>query len=269
MAVVARKGERKWLPKGGLDALRQIALFAGCYLGYQVVRGFADGSAGTAFWNANQVIDLEQSLNIFVEPSIQAWSRGSDFLIGFADWMYVNSHYLITFSALIFMYLRRNPSFYFVRNMFLAAMGLALIGYAAYPTAPPRLMPEWGFSDTIAIATGTRVDNEKVSALLNLYAAVPSMHVCFALLIGGSMSKLVNRTWAKRLWLAYPLLVTWVVVATGNHYLFDAILGAFTAGVAWTIAKQLGKAHDGWKFTPVTETTRPPARQQALAPDEA
>lgn len=269
MAANSRTGERKLLPKGGFDALRQVALFACCYIGYQVVRGFADGSAGTAFWNANQVIDLEQSLNIFVEPSIQAWSRSSGFLIGFADWMYVNSHYLITFSTLIFIYMRRNPSFYFVRNMFLAAMGLALIGYAAYPTAPPRLMPEWGFSDTIAIATGTRVDNEKVSALLNLYAAVPSMHVCFSLMVGGSMSKLVKRKWAKRLWLCYPLLVTWVVVATGNHYLFDAILGAITAGIAWTIARQLGKVRDGWKFTPVTETTRPPARQPALATEEA
>ncbi len=269
MAANSRTGERKLLPKGALDALRQVALFASCYIAYQVVRGFADGSADTAFWNANKVIDLEHSLNIFVEPSIQAWSRGSDFLIGFADWMYVNSHYLITFSTLIFIYMRRNPSFYFVRNMFLAAMGLALIGYAAYPTAPPRLMPEWGFSDTIAIATGTRVDNEKVSALLNLYAAVPSMHVCFSLMVGGSMSKLVSRKWAKGLWLCYPLLVTWVVVATGNHYLFDAILGAVTAGLAWAIARQLGKAHDGWKFTPVTETTRPPARQAALATEEA
>ena len=257
MSAEPRVGGGKVLPKGALDALRQVALFASCYVGYQMVRGFADGSAATAFGNANQVINLENSLNVFVEPSIQAWSRGNDLLIGFADWMYVNSHYLITFSTLIFIYLRRNTSFYFVRNMFLTAMALALVGYALYPTAPPRLMPEWGFSDTIALATGTRVDNEKVSALLNLYAAVPSMHVCFSLMVGGSMSALVSRRWARRAWLLYPLLVTWVVVATGNHYLFDALLGAFTAGIAWLVARRLGKFHDGWQFSPATETVKP------------
>ncbi|CAB4873014.1 MAG: hypothetical protein F2799_04220 [Actinobacteria bacterium] len=261
MAVEETTVGRKLLPKGGVDALRQVGLFAACYMAYQMVRGLADGSEATAFWNANQVINLENSLHVFVEPSVQAWSRGNDIVIGFADWMYVNSHYVITFSTLIFIYMRRNASFYFVRNMFLAAMTFALVGYAAYPTAPPRLMPEWGFSDTIALTTGSHVDNQKISALINLYAAVPSMHVCFSLMIGGSMFALTNRKWTGRLWLLYPLLVTWVVVATGNHYLFDAVLGAFTAGIAWLLANQLGKRRDGWKFRPDADARTPLASE--------
>jgi hypothetical protein len=173
----------------------------------------------------------------------------------------------VTFSVLAFIYLRRNHSFYFIRNMFLAAMALALVGYALYPTAPPRLMPEWGFTDTIALATGTRVDNEKVSALINLYAAVPSMHVCFSLMIGGSMFALTRRRWARVLWLCYPLLVTWVVVATGNHYLFDAVLGAVTAGIAYGIARALARTREGWRFEPgeSTPARTEPATAEALA----
>lgn len=267
MLKTLRAAENRLLPKGALDLLVQIGLFASCYLGYQIVRGLADGSAATAFWNATKVIALENTLNVFVEPAVQTWSRGNDLVIGFADWMYINSHYLVTFSVLVFIYLRRNGSFYFIRNMFLAAMALALVGYALYPTAPPRLMPEWGFTDTIALATGTRVDNEKVSALLNLYAAVPSMHVCFSLMIGGSMFALARRQWAKALWLCYPLLVTWVVVATGNHYLFDAVLGAVTAAIAWGVAKALARTRDGWRFNP-TGTARlkaEPVPAEALA----
>ena len=64
--------------------------------------------------------------------------------------MYVNSHFAITTFTLAFIYLRRNKSFYFVRNMFMVAMGIALVLYAAYPTAPPRFMPEWGFTDSVA-----------------------------------------------------------------------------------------------------------------------
>ena len=250
MVSALKKAERRAFPKGALDAAKQVGLFACCYAAYQLVRGFADGSQATAFWNATKVIDLEHSLNIFVEPAVQTWTRGSDFLIGFADWMYLNSHYLVTFSVLFFIYSRRNASFYFVRNMFLAAMVIALFGYALYPTAPPRLMPEWGFTDTLAVTTGTRIDNEQTSALVNLYAAVPSMHVCFSLMIGASMFALVRRRWARVLWLGYPLLVTWVVVATGNHYLFDAVLGAVTAGLAFAVATRLGRVRDGWRFNP-------------------
>ena len=64
--------------------------------------------------------------------------------------MYLNSHFVVTIGALVYIYLRRNGSFYFVRNMFMIAMGIALVGYAVYPTAPPRLMPEWGFTDSVA-----------------------------------------------------------------------------------------------------------------------
>jgi len=245
-----RTFERRVFPRGLSDAVRQLALFAAAYVGYQAVRGVADGSVATAFWNATKVINLEHATGTFVEPSVQAWTQGSTLLMTFADWMYLNSHYIVTFSALAFIYFFRNRSFYFVRNMFMIAMGIALVGYALYPTAPPRLMPEWGFTDSVANWTGVRIDNDKASALLNLYAAVPSMHVCFSLMIGASMSRLVRRRPFKVLWTLYPLLITWVVVATGNHYLFDAVLGAATAGLAYLGARRLSRARAGWAFRP-------------------
>jgi membrane-associated phospholipid phosphatase len=126
-----------------------------------------------------------------------------------------------------------------VRNAFMVSMAIALIGYAVYPTAPPRLMPEWGFTDSIRQFTGFAIEDHSVKSLLNLYAAVPSIHVCFAILVGWPMAKLVNRSWLKVLWLVYPLLVTFAVVATGNHYLTDAFLGAVTATLSMVIADRL------------------------------
>lgn len=250
MIVALRTLERRVFPRGLFDAVWQLALFGGAYVGYQIVRGLVDGNISTAFWNATKVINLEHATGTFVEPSVQAWTQGSSLLMTFADWMYLNSHYTVTISALAFVYFFRNGSFYFVRNMFMVAMGIALVGYALYPTAPPRLMPEWGFTDSVANWTGVRIDNDKASALLNLYAAVPSMHVCFSLMIGTSMSRLVKRRPFKVLWILYPLLITWVVVATGNHYLFDAVLGAATAGLAYLGARQLSRAREGWAFRP-------------------
>jgi membrane-associated phospholipid phosphatase len=234
-----RNIERRVLPCGWMDLARQLLLFAAAYYAYQIVRGVVDGKVATAAWNATKIINLEHSLNIFAEPSVQTWASSKQWLIHFADWMYLNSHFVVTIGALAYIYLRRNDSFYFVRNMFLIAMGLALLGYALYPTAPPRLMPEWGFTDSVATFTGVRVENEPVSALLNLYAAVPSMHVCFALMVGWPLARLVKPRPLKVVWFLYPFLVTFVVVATGNHYFLDAVLGAMTAGISALLSQEL------------------------------
>ena len=85
---------------------------------------------------------------------MHAWAEAQRWVADAASWMYVNSHFTITTVALAFLYLRRNERFYFVRNMFLVAMGIALVGYVAFPTAPPRFMPEWGFHDSVADFTG-------------------------------------------------------------------------------------------------------------------
>ncbi len=233
--------ETRVLPHGWIDVIRQLGLFVGAYLVYQLVNGLVStGSLYKPFGDATKIINLERTLHVFAEPSIQAWALGQRWLMDAADWAYLYSHYTVTAGVLIFIYLRRNESFYFVRNMFMIAMGIALVGYAVFPTAPPALMPEWGFTDAISQFMGVpHVDSGAASAFVNIYAAVPSMHVCFAVMTGGSMARLVKHRYAKFAWCVYPLWITFVVVATGNHYFTDTFLGALTAGVSALLAKQL------------------------------
>jgi hypothetical protein len=135
---------------------------------------------------------------------------------------------------------------------------LALVGYWLYPTAPPRLMPEWGFTDSVSQVMGAGTlghwDNTPAGAFANAYAAVPSMHVCFAVIIGWTMARLVSHRSAKIAWFTYPVLVTFVVVATANHFLIDVFLGILTAGVATGLAHRLlARARpDAWAFSHVT-----------------
>src|SRR5204862_3150075 len=165
---------------------------------------------------------------------VQQWTISHTWLIHFADWMYVNSHFLVTTTFLVWLYLARNHAYYFVRNMFLVAMLFALVGYVVFPTAPPRFLPEWGFQDPVASLTGISQDSVAVNALFNPVAAVPSMHVAFALMLGWPLARLVRQPVVKAMWLAYPLLITFVVVATANHFLVDALLGGLVAGAsAW------------------------------------
>ena len=230
LARVARSGSRR-LPRGWTDLLRQLLLFAAAYYLYRVVRGVVDGQAVAAFEHARSLIHIEQSVGLFFEPSVQSWAQGQGWLITAANWMYVNSHFVVTTTFLGWLYIARNQAFYFVRNMFMVAMGLALVLYVAYPTAPPRFMPEWGFADTVADFVGKGAENG-ANLLYNPYAAVPSMHVAFALMISIPAVRLVRRRWLKVLWAAYPGIVSFVVVATGNHFWIDGALGALVAGAS-------------------------------------
>jgi hypothetical protein len=242
----------RFLPRGPWDLIRQVALFYATYYAYSVVRGFADdpGAAQVAFDNARSVMSIEQTLNIFVERSIQAWAAGSSVIIDTASWIYVNAQTSVTLGALVFIYLFRNQSFYFVRNMMMTAMGLALIGYILFPTAPPRFFPEWGFFDSVASSLDVDTNSEMVDALFNPYAAIPSMHVAFALMIGWSLARLVRTRVLRIWWWSYPFLVTFVIVATANHFFMDAFLGACVAGLAALAARELGRMRPmAWRFT--------------------
>ena len=225
----------RWLPNGWLDAIRQLALFAGAYYLYRIVRGFVDGQAGLAFENARTLVDLERSLGLFFEPGLQAWARGEEWLLIGANWMYVNSHFVVTTTFLIWLYIARNHAFYYVRNMFMVAMGFALAGYLAYPTAPPRFMPEWGFTDSVATFVGEGAENS-ANVLYNPFAAVPSMHVAFALMIAIPAFFLVRNRVLKAVWAVYPAIVTFVVVVTANHFWMDALFGAMVAAASASLA---------------------------------
>ncbi len=242
------------LPQGWMDVLRQVALFGAAYLAYGLLRGLVEGNANAAFAHARELIALERTLHLFVEPSIQAWGSGSRVLMDFSSWMYVNAQTTVTVSALAYLYVRHNRNFYFVRNMFMIAMAIALFGYTVFPTAPPRFMPEWGFIDSVSEFTGVHVSHASatMTALFNPYAAVPSMHVAFALMIGWPLARLARRRVVRVLWLLYPFLMAFVIIVTANHFIVDALLGALTAAVSAYGARWLARARPTvWRFSAV------------------
>ena len=252
MLARARVLQARLLPAGWLDVLRQVALFGLAYLAYRLVRGVVEGDANAAFRHAEDLISLERTMHLFVEPSVQAWASGSHALMNFSSWMYVNAQTTVTVAALVYLYTRHNRNFYFVRNMFMIAMAIALVGYTVFPTAPPRFLPEWGFIDSVSDFTGMHVSHTSasLSALVNPYAAVPSMHVCFALMVGWPLARLARRRIVKLMWFLYPFLMAFVIVATANHFILDAILGAVTAGAAAYGASWLARARPNvWRFS--------------------
>ncbi len=114
-------------------------------------------------------------------------------------------------------------------------------------------MPEWGFIDTVSDFTPVNVSHTSasMSALFNPYAAVPSMHVAFALMIAWPLVRLSRHAAVRVMWTVYPFLMTFVIVVTANHFIADALLGAITAGASAYFASRLARARPGWHFSAV------------------
>jgi hypothetical protein len=240
------------LPNGILDVVVQIALMQATYMAYRLVRGWIDDPQGAAvaFENGRTIIEFERATGLFIEPAVQELFGATSLIGDVSAWIYLNAQVTVTLAALVFLYVAHNRSFYFVRNMFILSWIVALAGYALYPTAPPRFFPEWGFVDSVSDFTGVRPDSAAADALFNPYAAVPSMHVAFALMIAVPLSILCKHRVVRWFWTIYPVVVTFVIVMTANHFLVDAILGAMTAGLAAAGAMSLARARPAWGFQP-------------------
>jgi len=218
--------------------LRQLLYFGLAYLAYRIVRGLVAGDGTIAFQHAREVIAFERSLHLFIEPSLQRLVSSLPWLMDVAGWLYINAQFTITVLAFLFLYFYRPAGYTQARNTLLIAMGLALIGYALYPTAPPRFLPEWGFVDSVSDATGLHLSQSSAlfSDFFNPYAAIPSMHVAFALCIALPLAQSAHSRPVKVAWLLYPLLIAFVVIVTANHFLLDVSLGVLTALLARSLA---------------------------------
>lgn len=227
------------LPHGWGDFGRQIGILVSVDLAYTFVRGIVDSERALAFAHGQQVIDFERSIGTFFEPSLQAFFLPAQWVIDFANQVYLNAQFSIAIGFLLWLYLFRNDAYYFVRNMFVVAMGIALVGYTLYPTAPPRMFPEYGFVDTLSAYSDVGHDSSLAKIFINPYAAVPSMHCAFAMMIGGTGVMVCRHTVSKVLWAMWPLLVSWVTIVTANHYWVDAALGWGVALCAVLVAQWL------------------------------
>jgi membrane-associated phospholipid phosphatase len=142
-----------------------------------------------------------------------------------------------------------------------------VIGYALFPTAPPRFLPELGLDPSTSVTGNDPFLSHPGDALFNPFAAVPSMHVGLSVILAWSLAMLVRRPVIRGLLFAYPLLMTFVVVASGNHFWLDAVFGLMTAALATGVAVLLGRLNPDWSFAP--QRRRSPAGELGPQPAPA
>jgi membrane-associated phospholipid phosphatase len=230
-ATVARR-----LPRGWAHLALQFGFWIAFYFAYQLARGVADREGATAaFANGEWVIDFQRRLGSMIELTLQHAVEGSTVLIQATSITYWLSQFAVVGVALTWVYFNAHERFYGFRNMLIVGNLIGLVGYVLIPTAPPRMFPEAGFTDTLAAHSTVNHSSTFVAFSSNPYAAMPSLHALDALIVSVVMATVVRRRWAKVLWLAWAPWVWFAVMATGNHFWLDVAAGVLVAGVAAAI----------------------------------
>jgi membrane-associated phospholipid phosphatase len=208
---------------------RELFLFLGAYLLYSASRYVSVGDLTTATDHAQWVVDLQKSIGVNVESSVQAALNGTA-VIWVLNNLYLLAQMVVVPGTLIFLYRRNHELYVKLRNTVLATWLIAMPIYALFPVAPPRLA-DIGMLDTITQGGGVRLDSSLTTSFYNPLAAVPSLHAGFALAVGVALAASFRNPFAKLLAWAWAPTIGLAVVATGNHFLFD-----IAAGVVVTVA---------------------------------
>lgn len=207
--------------------LHEVILFLVFLIFYKISRYIAIGDVSTAFENAYRLVEFEKWLGIFSEISIQQFFIGKNDLIRFINQFYTIVHLPATVIFFVWLYHKKADHYKFIRNGFLIANTLTIFFFISYPCAPPRMLNDLGFVDTLLEVSNINLYTGVFSGLFNQYAAVPSMHFGNAFLIGLVTMLLAKKIWLKIMIMLYPVFVLFVIVVTANHFFMDAIIGGF------------------------------------------
>ena len=194
------------------------------FYAYNLARGVVAGDPDVATEHGARVIGIEKALHVFWEPWMQAHLVTSRGVAQVWNDVYLWLHLPLVIFTFVYLYLRHREAYTVIRNVFFLSAAIGLICYARYPVAPPRLMPGYGFTDTIARLQGNAFDMRPRS-FVNEYAAVPSLHCGWAFMIALAFWQ-THRHWLIRALAAIEAVgMIAAVVLTANHFFFDAAVG--------------------------------------------
>jgi hypothetical protein len=218
------------------DPRREVTIGLGSYAAYLLVRRMVWNPAGRrrATVNAERVVELERAIGVDTEHAVQQATLRFPVVVRALNAGYAACNVTLSVGWLILLFRRRDPAFHHERRAALIAFAGALPFFAAFPTAPPRMLD--GFVDTMA-GTKLALDHPALIRLYNPIAAMPSHHVAFACVTGVGLAARATRRTTKLGWYAYPVVVALTVISTANHFVADVAGGAALGAAARRLAR--------------------------------
>ncbi|MCW2962516.1 MAG: phosphatase family protein [Thermoleophilia bacterium] len=221
-----------------IGLLTEVVIIAFAAIVYIVVREWTEGSPATAVENARRLLEFEQSIGIDFEYALVQLSLDQPWLRTFVNWIYIWGHWPIIISVGAYLLTHHRERYIWLRNaMFVSGM-IGFAFFALVPMAPPRLSG-LGYTDTISTwSSSYRVLQPPDYA--NLYAAMPSLHFGWDLLVGVALFSSTRLLPLRIFALTMPTLMAFAVIATANHWVLDVVVGlvvvAAGAGISAAIA---------------------------------
>ncbi|MFI9272549.1 phosphatase PAP2 family protein [Kitasatospora sp. NPDC052896] len=271
-ALRGASGVRAWISAQRQHPARpkvvfELALIAISYWLYSLVRNAVPEQASAAERNAFWVWHTEQGLGVAVERSINHAVNSVTWLIVGMNYYYATLHFIMTIGVLVWLY-RCHPGRYAAsRTVLFITTGIALVGFYFYPLAPPRLMTDGHFIDTVAVHhTWGSLASGPGASVSNQFAAMPSMHIGWSSWCGLTIFFLAERKWVRALGLAYPAATLMVIISTANHFWMDAVGGAVCLAIGFTVTRLV---YHRWAYQfPQVPVARQSPPQGASVPEQ-
>ncbi len=226
----------------------EAVLLVGLMVIYWLIRGALPERTADAFARADHIIRIEQRLGIFWESGWQEHIIGSRALVDIVNGIYLYGHLPLLVASGIWIYVQSRERYRVYRNALLISAVIGLFIYGFFPVAPPRLMPNLGFVDTIAMFNN-KSNTMQPGFIVNHYAAVPSLHFGWALLVGIALIDIARNWWVRAFAVLFPTFMFFAIVLTGNHFIFDAMAGALVVLLAIVLAFVLENVRFGTRQT--------------------
>ena len=205
---------------------QEIAIIGFCYWIYSQVRNLVPEQASIARRHGRGVQHLQDALHLNFERSLNKFVAEHEPVAQVMNYYYATLHFAVTIGCLVWLF-RAHPRIYRgARTILFATSLIALAGFYLYPLAPPRLLPQYGYVDTVLkFHTWGSLADPNIAEHSNQYAAMPSLHMGWALWCGVSIYLCAQRRWVRVLGLIYPVTTLLVIVGTANHFIIDAVAG--------------------------------------------
>jgi hypothetical protein len=210
-------------------AQAELALLVVLFVIYSVGRLLGHPALPTATAHARDLLHIEALLHLNIELQANELLDSVPLLALIGSYWYALLHYVVTPTVLLWAYHARPLHYRKVRNALVIGSAIGLVGFTLIPMAPPRMLP--GYVDTLASTAqhvwwGSDASAPRgLGAMTNQLAAMPSLHVGWALWCAWVVFTLTQRRWVRIAAIAYPIGTTLVVVGTANHYVLDALAG--------------------------------------------
>ncbi|KAB2345468.1 phosphatase PAP2 family protein [Actinomadura rudentiformis] len=213
----------------------ELLLLLICYGAYEVVRNLVPTDHAMAAHRAYLILDLEYAVNLDVEYALNRLFAEHTWIAIPANYFYATMHFVVTIGVMLWLYVRHPGRYPLYRSLLFATTLIGLVGFWLFPLAPPRMLP--GFTDTvISFGTWGIYDSGPTAEVSNQYAAMPSMHMAWALWSTTAIITIVRRRWVVALAVSYPALTVVIIMGTANHYILDAVGGAVALALGYALA---------------------------------